>query len=185
MSKLFYTGKGDRGDSNIGGKKISKDSIEIETVGALDETNSLIGLVRTQIDFPEYKEILKEIQENIFIIQANVGCYMMAGDPPEFSEEKLKHVENLIDQFEKEVQPERGFIVSGETKETAWLDYARAVARRAEIALIKLSRKMAGEGKTLEPATLAYMNRLSSLLYAMARAIAKTHDKQEKHPDYK
>src|SRR3989344_703517 len=181
MANLFYTGKGDGGQSNLGGKKIDKTSIEIEAVGLLDEANSLLGLVRTHAMLQPYKEILKEVQENIFIIQAHIGCYMMESEPPDFSEQKIKNTETLIDQFEKEEKPERGCIVSGEIEETAWLDYARAVVRRAEIALVKLARKMEKEGKTLEPNTLAYMNRLSSLLYAMARALAKKHGKEEKH----
>ncbi|MBI2577249.1 MAG: cob(I)yrinic acid a,c-diamide adenosyltransferase [Candidatus Wildermuthbacteria bacterium] len=185
MSKFFYTGKGDRGESNIGGKKIPKDSIEIEAVGALDEINSLLGLAKNQ-KFPDktFKDILQQAQENLFNVQAHVGCYMIGGDPPDFPEEKVRKVEQLIDRFEKEVQPKRGFIVSGETAEAAWLDYARTVARRAEIALIKLNKKMQAEGKILEPNTLAYMNRLSSLLYAMARLLAKKHGKEEQHPSY-
>jgi len=183
LRKLFYTGKGDRGVSEIEGKKIYKSSLKIEAVGVLDEVNSLLGLVKTQSLPGGYKDILEEAQENLFIIQAHVGV-LMAGKfkAPVFSDKKVKDIEKLIDSLEKKVKPGKGFIVSGSNEASSWLDFARTVVRRAEVVMVKLDRK---HKRKLEPAILAYLNRLSSLLYAMARYAAKTKHSSEQHPSYK
>lgn len=183
LKRLFYTGKGDKGVSEIEGKKIHKTSLEIEAVGFLDEVNSLLGLVRTQSLPRGHKDILEQVQENLFIIQAHVGVLMIGKfTAPKFSATKVREIETLIDGFEKKVKPERGFIISGSNEASSWLDFARTVVRRAEIVMVKLDRK---HRKKLEPAILAYINRLSSLLYAMARHAAKTTHSTEQHPTYK
>ena len=183
LPRLFYTRKGDKGTSEVKGKTIQKASLEIEALGCLDEVNSLLGLVKTQKLPRGYKKILNQAQENLFIIQAHVGVLMIGKlKAPRFSTAKVKEIEKLIDGLEKKVKPERGFIVSGTNEASSWLDFARAVVRRAEVSMVKLDRK---HRKKLEPAILSYMNRLSSLLYAMARYAAKAGDGEEPHPAYK
>ena len=183
LLKLFYTGKGDKGVSEIEGKKIYKASLEIEAVGCLDEANSLLGLIRTQGLSQKHKDILEQVQENLFIIQAHVGVLMIGKfTAPPFSTAKIKEIEKLIDEFEKKVKPERGFIISGSNEASSWLDFGRTVVRRSEVLMVKLDRK---HKRKLEPAILAYLNRLSSLLYAMARDVAKTTHSSEHHPTYK
>ena len=184
MGKLFYTGKGDKGQSDVAGKKIDKTAPEIEAVGALDEINSLIGLVGTQNISERFQKILQEVQQHLFAVQAQIGSAMINAQPPPFTQEKIAYLESLIDEFEDAVQPERGFVVAGATKTAAWLDYARTVARRAEVAVLKLNQKMRQEQKEFAPTALAYLNRLSSLLYAMARFSAKEENKREQHPNY-
>ena len=183
FKRLFYTGKGDKGVSEIEGKKIYKASLEIEAVGFLDEVNSLLGLVKTQSLPKGYRDILEQVQENLFIIQAHVGVLMMGKfTAPPFSLKKVKEIEKLIDGFEKKVKPEKGFIIAGSNEASSWLDFVRSVVRRSEVVMVKLDRK---HRKKLEPAILAYLNRLSSLLYAMARHAAKTKHSAEQHPTYK
>jgi cob(I)alamin adenosyltransferase len=180
---LFYTSKGDKGISDLGRKKIKKTALEIEAVGALDELNSLLGVVKNQ-SFGKlnnlFRKILNEVQEDLFIIQAHIGAVMVKNEfkPPLFTKNKIIKLEKLIDDFEKKIKPQRGFIVYGATKQTGWLDYARAVSRRAERRVLKLENK-------LQPEIFAYLNRLSSLLYAMARFSAKQRKKKEKKPLYK
>src|SRR3989344_4956323 len=120
---LFYTGKGDKGKSDLGRKKVSKRRPEIAALYNLDELNSLLGLVRHQKMLEDFVGILERAQENLFIVQANVGALLAGGEhaPPVFSEEKVKETEKLIDGFEKEVQPERGFVIPGADEVSAWL----------------------------------------------------------------
>ncbi len=177
---LFYTGKGDKGKSDLGKKKVSKLRPEFVALANLDELNSLLGIVKQQKLPKRFCEILEQTQEDLFIIQAHVGCLLMGKKyrPPQFKKEKIVLMEKLIDGFEREVKPERKFIVPGANESSAWLHFARAVARRTELSLVKL-------GKRLEPQALAYANRLSGLLYAMARLTAMRTGKKEKNPSYK
>ena len=179
---LFYTGKGDGGQSDLGFKKVSKSRVEIRILGDLDHLNSLIGVVKNQ-PFKKnqirFGAILTGIQENLFIIQAHIGC-LMAGKfkAPEFKKAKVQQLEELIDAFEKQVKPERGFIIPGASFNSAWLDLARTFTRKTELSVLRLKNK-------LEPKIPAYLNRLSSLFYAMARLAAKQEQKKEKHPVYR
>ena len=75
---LFYTGKGDKGKSIVGKKIIDKTSVEIEALGDLDELNSLLGIVRSSVSDKAFKRIILSVQENLFIIQANVAGFMLA-----------------------------------------------------------------------------------------------------------
>lgn len=178
---LFYTGKGDKGKSVVGKKKIDKTCLEIEGLGDLDELNSLLGLVKSKTTSREMRSILHEVQENLFIVQANLAHFMFSKFlAPTLKKEKIAQIEKLIDEFEKKVKPEKGFIVSGSNEASAWLDYARAVARRAERSTLAFSKK-----RGLAPEILAYVNRLSSLLFAMGRMEAKKMKQKEGHPRYR
>ena len=180
---LFFTGKGDKGKSTLTKtKKIDKLSAEIRAVGAVDELNSFIGLAKNYTN-KETKKILENTQENLFIIQANIGTLMMGNKfaPPVFKEEKITKIEKIIDNLEAKINPEKKFIISGTTNESAWLDYSRAIARRTEIQIVKLIKN----NKKLNPFILAYINRLSSLLYALARYSSKKAKKKEKNPSYR
>ncbi len=185
---LYFTRKGDGGESIVGQKKIDKTSPEIQAVGELDELNSLVGLIRTKKDLSEeFKKLLSEIQENLFIIQANCAEFMFHdenGKPkypaPEFKAVKVWDIEKIIEAYEKEVDPAKKFVIAGSNKVSAWLDYARAVSRRAERAVLGFNKL-----HPLAPEILSYMNRLSSLLYAMARVNSKREDIKESNPTYK
>lgn len=180
--KLFYTGKGDKGLSDVGRKKISKTHSVMDALGDLDELNSLVGLVRAKNRNGEARKILREVQEALFIIQANVSISEFGGkySAPEFKNARIKEMEKTIDALEKKIKPERGFIISGESGDSAWLDFARTVARRAERSILKYDR-----GRKLNASIHAYLNRLSSLLFALARWASKKAGKKENHPSYK
>ena len=182
---VFYTGKGDDGQSDLGdGKKVDKSCIEIETLNVLDELNSLIGLVKTQ-PLPDFiKEMLDSIQEDLFIIQAHIGSLMFETKfpPPTFSPDKTKKLEEWSDYFEKKVQPARGFVIPGVTEPSAWLHWLRVVSRRTELSIVHLNKTTQGK---ISPAILAYHNRLSSVFYAMARYLVKEAGQEEKNPQYK
>jgi len=194
---FFYTGKGDSGKSAVGKKKIAKTRPVMEALGDLDELNSLIGLVRSRTGSDKTRKILREAQESLFIIQASIAIAEFGGSPrsnksgrgssaggkypaPELEKSKVKELEKTIDAIEKKIKPERGFIISGESESSAWLDYARAVTRRAERSVLKYHKT-----KKLNANILAYINRLSSLFFALARSEAKKSGKKEQHPKYK
>lgn len=178
---LFYTGKGDRGASSIGKKKVPKDSLVLETLGELDELNSLLGLARSALHEQGISKKLEQVQENLFIIQARIAWVLFPKfKAPQLGREKISSMEKEIEGIEKLIRPERGFIVPGSNARSAWLDVARAVSRRAERRVYELSKK-----KKLPQEILTYMNRLSSYLYALARLEAWREKRKEFHPTYK
>lgn len=177
---LFYTGKGDKGSSHIGKKKYPKDSLIIETLGDLDELNSLLGVVRSTLKKRDLNKKLFHAQENLFIIQARIAWMMYPKFPsPQMTEEKIRAMEQEIDTIEKKIKPERGFVVSGSHAIAAWLDMLRAVARRAERRVVKLHKTHA-----LPQEIITYLNRLSSYLYALARAEIAAKKIKESRPTY-
>lgn len=180
---IFYTGKGDKGISEVwDGKKLDKTSEELVALGDLDELNSLLGLVRSRTPDKKNKKMLLSVQDDLFTVQANLYLVSIGKmeKAPDLGIEKIRMMERLIDALEEYVGPERGFIISGEDPEEAWLDLARSVARRAERSALVLHKK-----KALPENVLAYLNRLSSLLFAMGRASAKKRGAKEQGPTYK
>lgn len=168
---MFYTRSGDKGQTNIFGcqKKFSKSSPKIEALGALDELNSLLGLCKVKSG-KLISKILEETQNDLFIIQGEVaGCGKI------INHARIKEVEKNIDKIEKKLPKIKNFIIVGGTELSALLDYARAVARRAE-------RRCVAAKKDISPASFIYLNRLSSLLFALARYANK--DIKEKNPRY-
>lgn len=189
---LFYTGKGDKGQSYIGKLKIKKTDPAMQALGELDTLNSLTGVIKNERLPRGFRKILEGVQKDLFIVQANVAYAMIGGKykPPQFGESKVKELEIVIDDFEKKVEPARKFVIPGTTPAAARLDYLRAVARNAERSVLKIGerspRSRSGEaGRKLPPTIFAYLNRLSSLFFAMARMAAKISKKKEEYPDYK
>lgn len=177
---IFYTGNGDGGASAMGKRKMKKDSPVFHALGDLDELNSAIGVVRSSIKNPAVRRALFEAQENLFIVQAHVASLALSFVPPAFSGEKKKAIERIIDRAEQRVKPERKFIIPGEDKDAALLDWLRALARRAERSVVAASAR-----KPLAPEILPYLNRISSLFFALARLLTRQKGKKEKHPRYR
>ncbi len=175
---MLYTKKGDEGKTQIFGcdQKLSKSSAVVEALGNLDEVNSFMGIVKSKAG-EEDKKTIHQIQENLFIIQAEV-----AGADKHMTEDKILEIETLINKIEKELPPIKTFFISGATEISATFDFARTMARRAERRVVAV----ADEGLVkISPETLAYLNRLSSLLYAFARHLAYKSGIKESAPDYK
>lgn len=178
---LFYTGKGDKGTSQVGQKKFPKDSPILEALGDLDELNSLIGLTRSSLKDRAMKEKLKHVQEALFIIQARAAWILFPEyTAKELSAQRVVDLEKEIDAIEEKIKPERGFIIPGEEQIAAQLDYIRAVARRVERRIDTLHKK-----HPLPPEILVYMNRLSSYFYALARYEAFKAKVKESKPSYR
>lgn len=169
----FYTGKGDRGKTNINGILIKKDNKVFEILGYLDEFNSFLGLGKTYIRSRKIKEIIFQVQQEIFILQAQVYFDMILkqkSNLPSLLQARLNWQE-LIDKISTKIKNPRGFIVPGTNKESAWLHLLRAKTRSLERILVKFYK-----GKNKKD-ILAYINRLSSLFYVLALKASKEYQK--------
>lgn len=180
---MFYTRKGDKGDTGAFGcqQRFSKNSALIEALGILDETNSFLGICKAKAADFEFKicdksvaEIIESIQNNLFIIQANI-----AGADKKISREKIIEIERIIDAIEKQLPAIKSFFLPGGSELAAYLDCARTVSRRAERRVVALS-----ENKKINKEIISYLNRLSSLLYALARFVNFKLKIKEKSPIY-
>ncbi|OIO30381.1 ATP:cob(I)alamin adenosyltransferase [Candidatus Nomurabacteria bacterium CG1_02_43_90] len=195
---MFYTGKGDNGTTSTFGscdQRISKSSAVTEALGTLDEVNSFLGVVKMHTRAREMFvsgtegtlfELVDAVQQNLFIVQAEV-----AGADKHIEEGKVVEIETLINAIEADLPPIKSFFVSGGTELTALVDFARTLSRRAErrvVAVTEEADTARGESpervQKISKYTLAYLNRLSSLLYAIARQVNHKSGITEEQPHY-
>ena len=167
MVKLnkIYTKIGDKGSTQLGdGKMVNKNSLRVDAYGSVDEANATIGLsiLRTNI---KIKKILKIVQNDLFDLGADL-CI-----PDKKNTQKLKitkdrvdYIEEKIDNFNKELSSLNSFILPGGSESSSYLHIARTVTRRAERKIVALSKK-----EKINPITIIYLNRLSDLLFVLAR----------------
>ncbi len=169
----IYTKTGDAGETGLfGGGRIPKDSLRVATYGEVDELNAALGLARA-LDPPEFADVLlQRIQRDLFTI----GAQLATPDPDKVSktlsrsgaaigESDIAALEDAIDGHDARLEPLKNFILPGGTPKAATLHLARTVCRRAERAVVALSRR-----EQISPAILRYLNRLSDLLFVLARA---------------
>ena len=184
---MLYTRKGDSGTTkgfkSGPGERSSKSSCQTEALGALDELNSFLGLVKVRsaglvwsVNGRTPADIVAWAQDALFSVQAEV-----AGADKRVGQGKVVEMEALVDQIEKELPPIKTFFISGGTELAALFDVSRTLARKAERRAVAGSE--AGEF-ILDPATLAFLNRLSSLLYAFARLTNHKSGITERPPTY-
>ena len=187
---MLFTRKGDDGTTKTFGcdQKISKSSAVAEALGSLDEINSFLGLCKVKsqesgflLGDKSFAQIVHDIQQTLFIVQAE-----LAGADKTLDEEKVKELEFVVDTVEKILPPIKTFFISGGTELSALFDIARTIARRAERRVVAVSEeKIKGKKVTVGPQTLAYLNRLSSVLYALARLSSHLSGINEESPNYK
>jgi cob(I)alamin adenosyltransferase len=189
---MLYTRKGDSGTTKTfnskPGVRISKSSCQTEALGALDELNSFIGLAKVKLadlswvvnvsadTTQSLPEVIWWVQECLFIIQAET-----AGADKHIGEDKVTRLEFVVDWAEREMPPIKTFFISGGTECAALLDISRTLARKAERRVIAGIEK--GE-VVVGPTTLAFLNRLSSLFYALARLSNHKSGIKEVAPTY-
>ena len=182
----FFTGKGDSGTTKLfdsaKGVRESKSSPVFEVLGTLDELNTLIGWCKvaartTYFGKQGCADLLHDIQDCVFTLQAEV-----AGAAKSIPEKTVTEVERIIKEIESQLPPVTSFLVPGGTELSARLDMARAVSRRCERRLVAL--KESGERKIGEH-SMQYANRLSSLLYALVRAVNFQSGAAEAPPSYR
>lgn len=175
----LYTKLGDSGKSIIGDKKISKDNKFLDLLGDLDELNSLIGVVKNIVK--KYKKYFQQIQEDLFIIQANISYLLYPKfRPPNFSSEKIKKLEKEIEKIEKKIKLPNKFVIPGREINSAWLHYLRTITRRVERKIISINKN-----KIISTRIVSYLNRLSSFFYALALFEVYQKKLKEVHPNYR
>ena len=167
LTKL-YTRKGDAGTTGLGGgQRVAKDSLRVEAYGTVDELNSVVGLALAHGLSPRLAELLTPIQNELFHLGSDL-CFLEADkgkyDIPQIEPRHIAHLENAIDELNAAAGTLENFIMPGGSIGAAHLHLARTVCRRAERVVISLARKEAVGAHVLQ-----YLNRLSDLLFAMAR----------------
>ena len=165
----IYTRTGDAGETSLfDGTRVKKDDARVDAYGEVDELNAWLGLVRAASSDPELDEELVRIQRDLFALGAQLA------DPADkiaervtkaaLGDEEVARLERLIDRLEQDLPPLRRFILAGGTPAGAALHVARTVCRRAE-------RRMVALQPPVDPVLLRYVNRLSDLLFVLARAV--------------
>lgn len=166
--RKIYTRTGDEGTTGIhGGTRVPKDDIRIEANGCLDELNALLGIIRSLLpETDEWQQKLYFIQRNLMVVMSHVATpsALRAQNPNELPQDLDKFCEEWMDEMMSQLEDNGYFILPGGTQLSAQLQYARAVARRAERRLWTLHRK-----DTVPQEILRFVNRLSDLLFVMAR----------------
>lgn len=165
----IYTRRGDQGETDLfGGDRLSKDAPRVEAYGAVDELNAFLGCAASISENEDVKTLTQKVQNTLF----DLGASLATPDPdhrkksaiPEICDEDVTELEGLIDIFERELDALRNFVLPGGTKAAAAFHVARTVCRRAERRSIGLSRV-----SSVDPVVLRYLNRLSDLLFVLAR----------------
>ena len=159
-----YTKTGDKGlTSLVGGERVSKASLRVDSYGDVDELNAVLGIIRSQGVDEEINSLLIKIQNDLFVMSADLASPMDI-EVPRVNAESIKNLERAIDQFLEELEPLKEFILPSGNKGGSYLHFARTVSRRAERKVVKLM-----EDEEIGENVLIYLNRLSDLLFVMAR----------------
>jgi cob(I)alamin adenosyltransferase len=175
MSQKIYTKTGDKGKTSlIGGTKVAKSDLRIETYGTVDELNSWIGFVSDAINDFSANHILKEIQDRLFTIGSSLAC-----DPekekklliPDLHEADVNLLENEIDTLNETLPVMKHFILPGGHSSASITHIARSVCRRAERNCVNLAM----HNGHVEPLIIKYLNRLSDYLFVLARYVGHIH----------
>lgn len=167
----IYTKTGDQGTTSlVGGTRVSKADLRIDTYGTVDELNSYIGLVRDQPVNEVRREFLKYIQDRLFTIGS-----ILASEPdnkkhfiPDLHEEDITALELAMDEMNEVLEPMRSFILPGGHPSVSFGHVARTVCRRAERLVIALN-----ESEPVETEVIRYLNRLSDYLFVLSRKMAQ------------
>ena len=168
----IYTRTGDDGSTGLfGGGRVAKDDLRVQAYGSVDEANSVLGLARAAVAgrFGEVDGLLERLQSALFDLGAELAC--PRGSPASahltpMTGRDVSELEATIDRLSSETEPLTSFILPGGHPAGAALHLARAVTRRAERAVVALARE-----QEVNPQVLAYLNRLSDLLFTLARVV--------------
>jgi cob(I)alamin adenosyltransferase len=178
----IYTKIGDGGKTTFfGAGLVEKDDPRIEVFGSLDELNSVIGVTLCFINDERLKNILLEIQNDLFQVGADIAGSQLEPHPlPKVNEDYIHKLEKAIDEIESKLGIPNKFILPGGTPSSAFLHLCRAVTRRAERNLVSVKPIL-----NLNPEVIKYINRLSDFLFILARQANKEQDVKEQQPIYR
>ncbi len=164
----IYTKTGDQGETGLfGGARVSKASLRVAAYGEVDELNSALGWSRTGISDPDLDALLGRIQNELFEVGAELGATAdrkQKSAVPQVTEPQVQALEQAIDRYEEDLPPLTSFVLPGGSEQAARFHLARCVCRRAERSLVAL-----GAHESVRGELLRYLNRLSDLLFVLAR----------------
>ncbi len=172
MARRIYTKTGDKGETGLfGGGRVSKAHPRVEAYGAIDELNAAIGFSVAVLDDASVRDMLITVQPDLFAIGAHLATPSAAtGRPspklPPLPTERTAQLERWIDESEEELPALRAFILPGGSRGGAALHLARTICRRAERRVVLLD-----EEEPVDPTIIVYLNRLSDLLFVVARLV--------------
>jgi cob(I)alamin adenosyltransferase len=177
MSQKIYTKTGDKGTTSlIGGTKVNKSHIRIESYGTVDELNSWIGVVNDHIEDPSTQQTLKEIQDRLFTIGSSLASDKKTKlKIPDLHETDVEFLEKEIDRMNESLPEMKAFILPGGAPAVSYAHVARCVCRRAE----RICVAMQAEELEIEPLVIKYLNRLSDYLFVVARYIGSLQKAEE------
>jgi cob(I)alamin adenosyltransferase len=165
----IYTKSGDQGETGLGdGSRVPKDHPRVAAYGSVDELNAVLGLLLAQEpQFPE-AELLRTIQNDLFDVGADLCVPLTPATPGpprlRVQPEQARRLEEAIDRLNASLAPLHSFVLPGGSPPAAWCHLARTVCRRAERDVVQLAR-----GEPINPESIIYLNRLSDLLFVLAR----------------
>ncbi len=180
--RLYYTRAGDKGTSGlIGGERVPKNDPRLEAYGTIDELNSLLGFAHSFCKRKEVRRAIEEVMNDLFTVGAELASLTKKKsktDIPRITPLNTEKIEKTIDSLAKKLPYQKSFLLPLGSKSGGILHFSRAVARRAERKIVSIPKKY-----KLNPEVLKYVNRLSSLLYILARYENKGF--KERAPVYK
>lgn len=164
-----YTGTGDKGETSLyGGTRVGKENPRVEAYGAVDELNSHVGLVRAWVKDRRLDGILRAVQKDLFVLGGDLATELVSARVPRIEKRHVGNLEKLLDGVHGELKPLRRFVLPTGGVAGAGLHVARAVCRRAERRVASLAKV-----ESVNPEAIPYLNRLSSLLFDLARLANK------------
>ncbi|MBI3002393.1 MAG: cob(I)yrinic acid a,c-diamide adenosyltransferase [candidate division NC10 bacterium] len=175
----IYTRTGDKGKTGLfDGTRVSKADVRVEAYGAVDETSALLGVAAANTTDVELQGILQDLQRDLFAVGAQLADpkwgVKARKEKTRLSQSRVAELEALIDRAEAELPPLKRFILPGGSPAGAVLHLARTVCRRAERRIVALAATV-----TVSPVLLAYVNRLSDLLFVLARLASRRAGTEE------
>ena len=164
-----YTGTGDKGETSLyGGSRVGKENPRVEAYGAVDELNSHIGLVRAWVKDQRIEAILRTIQRDLFVLGGDLATELATAKIPRIEKNHVSSLEKVLEGVHGELKPLRRFVLPTGGVVGAGLHVARSVCRRAERRVAALAK-----AESINPEAIRYLNRLSSLLFDLARLANK------------
>ncbi|BCV25852.1 cob(I)yrinic acid a,c-diamide adenosyltransferase [Gelria sp. Kuro-4] len=163
-----YTRTGDKGETSLwGGRRVSKADLQVECYGTVDEANSWLGLARGLVRSRRAQELLPVLQARLQILASELASTPegLLKLKERLQEDDIRRLEQAIDEIQATLPPQKGFVLPGGTRGAGALDVARTVVRRAERLVVRLRQE-----RRVREELVRYLNRLSDLLYVLARA---------------
>lgn len=166
----IYTRSGDDGSTGLGdGSRLPKHHLRVSAYGTLDETSSVLGLALAMAPNHEFAPLLRELQNDLFDVGSDLCVPGEAGAALRVPADYTQRLEDHIDRLNADLEPLESFVLPGGTHMSAWLHLGRTVCRRAERLVDQLTG-LPEEAERVNPEVLRYLNRLSDLLFVMARS---------------